>query len=197
MLGKTWGQDNEGVWVADGCSASFVLTTRTGFSCGSEASGRQHCDADTSAGVVLARATGNASCVLGDTWGTDGTGVWTNRGCRGEFVLGNTDDKDRDPEGTFGTFEPYGRVLAHVAAYDDQMEVQDNASWVGLRFATRGPITFFAATEWGVNLVRGGTQFSAGATTDSGFFTIDAVTTAHPSRLPGPLRHRRRRSAPG
>ena len=175
VLGKTWGYDDEAVWVADGCSASFVLTTRAGLACGSDGAGRQHCDADTSAGVALAKTTGTASCVLGESWGTDATGVWTDGGCRGEFVLGDTRSKDRDPGSTFGNFEPYGRFLAHVAAFDDQLQVQDNASWVGLKFSTRGPIKFFAATEWGVNLVRGGTQFSPGATTDSGFFTIDAA----------------------
>ena len=178
VLGKTWGYGDEGVWVADGCSASFVLTTRPGLVCGSDGAGRQHCDADISAGVVLAKATSTASCVLGESWGSDASGVWTDRGCRGEFVLGDSGEpaeQDQDPDRFFGDFEPYGRFLAHVAAYDDQLEVQDNASWVGLKFSTRGPIKFFAATEWGVNLVRGGTQFSPGATTDSGFFTIDAA----------------------
>lgn len=175
VLGRTWGHDGQAVWVADGCSASFVLTPRVGLSCGADGPGRQHCAADTSAGVALARTTGTASCVLGKNWGTDATGVWTDGGCRGEFVLGDTSGKDRDPGGTFGTFEPYGRFLAHVAAFGDELQVQDNASWVGLRFSTRGPIKFFAATEWGVNVVRGGTQFSPGASTDSGFFTIDAT----------------------
>ena len=70
VLGKTWGYDDEGVWVADGCSAAFVLTTRPGLVCGSDSSGRQHCDVDTSAGVVLSKTTGTASCVLGESWGT-------------------------------------------------------------------------------------------------------------------------------
>lgn len=179
VLGKTWGYDDEGVWVAEGCSASFVLTTRPGLACGSDTPGRQQCAADTSAGVVLARTTGTSSCVLGESWGYDAAGVWTDRSCRGEFVLGHTAGaaatQDRDLDAYFGNFEPYGRLLAHVAAYDDQLEVQDNASWVGLKFSTRGPVKFFAATEWGVNLVRGGTQFNPGASTDSGFFTIDAA----------------------
>lgn len=178
VLGRTWGYDDKGVWVADGCSADFVLTTRPGLACGSDSGGRQHCDADVSAGVVLARVGGSATCVLGESWGSDATGVWTDRGCRGEFVLGETRAavaQDRGLDAFFGNFEPYGRLLAHVAAYNDQLEVQDNASWIGLKFSTRGPVKFFAATEWGVNLIRGGTQFNPGATTSSGFVTLDAV----------------------
>ena len=83
--------------------------------------------------------------------------------------------EDRGLDAFFGNFEPYGRLLAHVAAFNDQLQVQDNASWLGLKFSTRGPIKFFAATEWGVNLVRGDRQFNAGATTSSGFLTLDAT----------------------
>ena len=178
VLGKTWGYDDAGVWVADACSAEFVLTTRAGLACGTDGGGRQHCDADASAGVVLARVTGSAACVLGESWGYDATGVWTDRGCRGDFVLGETGAagaEDRSLDAFFGNFEPYGRLLAHVAAFNDQLQVQDNASWLGLKFSTRGPIKFFAATEWGVNLVRGDRQFNAGATTSSGFITLDAT----------------------
>ena len=114
------------------------------------------------------------------TWrelGYDSTGVWADRGCQGEFVLGDNDAataQDRDLDAFFGRFEPYGRLLAQVAAFKDGMEVQDNASWLGLKFSTRGPVKFFAATEWGVNLVQGGEQFSAGATTNTGFLSINA-----------------------
>ena len=55
-LGRTWGYDRDGVWVADGCQGTFVLTTRGAVACGSDGP-RQHCTADTSAGVVLARTT--------------------------------------------------------------------------------------------------------------------------------------------
>ena len=56
--------------------------------CNSQAGSREHCAADTSAGIALVRATGPAECLLGKTWGYDEKGVWVTDGCGGEFVLG-------------------------------------------------------------------------------------------------------------
>ena len=58
--------------------------------CSSKAGERQHCRADTSAGVALQRSTGEAACLLGKTWGYDDAGVWVADGCGGEFMLGKT-----------------------------------------------------------------------------------------------------------
>src|SRR3954447_12135279 len=55
--------------------------------CESKAGERQHCPADTSAGVVLARVTGAASCLLGKSWGYDDQGIWVLDGCGGEFKV--------------------------------------------------------------------------------------------------------------
>jgi predicted porin len=138
---------------------------------------RQHCAANTSAGVVLARSTATAPCVLGESWGYDATGVWVDKGCRAAFVLGDPDPggpENRDLEAFFGMVEPYGRLRGHVAFFNDAIEVQDDASFLGLNFSTRGPVKFFATTEWGVSLVRGGQVFNAGGTTSGGGFpTLD------------------------
>jgi hypothetical protein len=56
--------------------------------CRSVGTARQHCPADTSAGVVLVKSTGPAECLLGRTWGYDATGVWVSDGCGGEFLTG-------------------------------------------------------------------------------------------------------------
>ena len=48
---------------------------------------RQHCDADTSTGVLLQNSAGSAECVLGRNWGYDGQGVWVSEGCSGEFLV--------------------------------------------------------------------------------------------------------------
>jgi predicted porin len=176
MLGRTWGYDQNGIWVSEGCQATFVLTTRGGLACGSDGA-RQHCAADTSAGILLARSTATAPCVLGDSWGYDATGVWVDKSCRAEFVLGNPDPggpENRDIDAFFGQLEPYGRLRGHVAFFNDAIEVQDDASFLGLNFSTRGPIKFFATTEWGVSLVHGGQVFNAGGTTSGGGFpTLD------------------------
>ena len=55
--------------------------------CSSKPGDRQHCAADTSKGVVLARSAGESSCLLGKTWGYDDKGIWVADGCSGEFVV--------------------------------------------------------------------------------------------------------------
>jgi hypothetical protein len=172
VLGRTWGYDGNGIWVSDGCQATFVLTTRGGLACGSDGA-RQHCAADTSAGVVLTRLTITSPCLLGDSWGYDATGVWVDKSCRAEFVLGDPrpvgpETEDVDP--FFGRLEPYGRLRGHVAWFNDELEVQDDASFLGLNFSTRGKVKFFATTEWAVRHVKGGQVFNAGATTSGGGF---------------------------
>ena len=62
----------------------------TRVSCTSQPGKREHCTADTSAGVALVRSSGAAPCLLGKTWGYDDTGIWVSDGCSGEFVAGQT-----------------------------------------------------------------------------------------------------------
>ena len=59
----------------------------TRVTCSSAPGSREHCAANTSSGVVLARSTGEAACLLGKTWGYDETGVWVSDGCSAEFVV--------------------------------------------------------------------------------------------------------------
>lgn len=63
--------------------AGTVLTP-----CGSKPGGRTECAADTSAGVVLVRSSGDAPCLLGKTWGYDDKSVWVSDGCTAEFLTG-------------------------------------------------------------------------------------------------------------
>jgi DUF3011 family protein len=56
--------------------------------CSSKIGERKHCAADTSQGVVLAKSSGEAPCLLGKTWGYDDKGIWVSDGCGGEFVVG-------------------------------------------------------------------------------------------------------------
>ena len=55
--------------------------------CESKNGERQHCPADTSAGVLLVRVTGSAACLLGKSWGYDDQGIWVVDGCGGEFKV--------------------------------------------------------------------------------------------------------------
>lgn len=51
--------------------------------------GRQHhCRVDTRGGVSLVRQLSDAQCSRGRSWGSDGSGIWVSRGCRGEFAVG-------------------------------------------------------------------------------------------------------------
>ena len=126
-------------------------TMPTVITCTSKKGERQVCPADTTAGVSLLRSTGDSSCLLGNTWGYDSAGVWVSNGCGGEFALGST--KEATGGSNFiGDFEVHGQIRTHLATFNDDLEVQDNATRMGINFTTRGKIKMFAGTEWGVNL---------------------------------------------
>ena len=111
---QTWGSDQRGIWVDQGCDAEFQVAARRrrgrerdsrgerdGYTtpppvsragtlqCRSDNYDYRHCRADTRSGVQLVRQLSQARCVQGETWGYDQRGVWVNRGCEAEFQLGN------------------------------------------------------------------------------------------------------------
>jgi len=65
-----------------------LLAEAVTVTCTSQAGERQHCAANTSAGVALQKSTGTGECLLGKTWGYDDAGIWVSGGCSGEFVPG-------------------------------------------------------------------------------------------------------------
>ncbi len=67
------------------------------ITCSSDAGSRNHCPANTSAGVALVAAAGAAPCLLGKTWGYDDKGIWVSDGCGGEFVLGQAAGTPPEP----------------------------------------------------------------------------------------------------
>ena len=152
-------------------------TMPTVITCTSTKGGeRQVCNADTTAGVALLRSLGDSNCLLGNTWGYNSAGVWVSDGCSGEFALGST--KEATGADKFvGMFEAYGQLRTHLATFNDDLEVQDNATRVGINFATRGKIKMFAGTEWGVNLVQSETQFNLSAAGPSDFGSVETITS--------------------
>jgi hypothetical protein len=173
-------------------------------SCVSTGRERQQCPADTRAGIVMLRPTGEAACLLGRNWGYDDQGVWVSEGCGGDFGTGSSsrataatapptaalvrsiDETTAMETVTTGTnpgknytggFHPYGsmRTIISIPA-DGSAEVQDNASRVGINFATFGAIKVIGTAEWGVDLVQSETTLNAGATTSSGFGEVQQVT---------------------
>lgn len=93
--GRSWGVDRNGLWVAHGCRADFVLSHGDGdyggghsgrvVRCESTNGRSRHCDADTRGGVELVRQLSSRACIRGQSWGWDERGVWVTGGCRGEF----------------------------------------------------------------------------------------------------------------
>jgi Protein of unknown function (DUF3011)/Gram-negative porin len=188
-----------------GLSAQNLVeaTVSSVVSCVSKGKERQQCSADTRGGIVMLRPTGEAACLLGRNWGYDDQGVWVSEGCGGDFATGSTtraaapvassaslvqseDEKSQLETVTtgtnpalnyFGLFEPYGslRTIISIPA-TGSAEVQDDATRVGINFATFGPIKVKATTEWGVNLVQSETSLNAGATTSSGFGVVQTTT---------------------
>jgi Protein of unknown function (DUF3011) len=69
-------------------NAAATQPSQVRVNCQSQAGERQHCTADTRAGVVLVSSKGTAPCLLGKTWGYDDSGIWVSDGCSGEFQAG-------------------------------------------------------------------------------------------------------------
>jgi len=156
-------------------TAAAGQTVPTVITCLSKPGERQVCKADTAAGVALLRSTGDSACLLGKTWGYDDAGIWVTAGCGGEFAVGGT--KEASGASNFvGMFEAYGQLRTHLAAFKDDLEVQDNATRIGINFATRSKVKVYAGTEWGVNLVQSETQFNLSAAGPGGFGTVSSTT---------------------
>lgn len=114
IQGRTWGYDNNGIWVDRGCRAEFEVggqpaqepvrehrydRDRDGdrggqfvgwgetymVYCASDEMERAWCPADSRFGVKLIRQRSEASCIEGSTWGYGKRGIWVDRGCRADF----------------------------------------------------------------------------------------------------------------
>lgn len=88
--GRTWGLDDRGVWVADGCvadfspiSADYVDGSGQIVHCVSTASGRTYCGAAKTRYTIS--GTPDPRCIEGQTWGLDDRGVWVTNGCVADF----------------------------------------------------------------------------------------------------------------
>ena len=57
--------------------------------CSSDDGKRHYCNADTRGGVTMVKQRSGSPCTQGSTWGYDGRGIWVDRGCRADFVVGN------------------------------------------------------------------------------------------------------------
>ena len=78
-------------------STAPAQTTKE-VACASKPGERTHCAADTSAGVVLLRLSGDAPCLLGKSWGYDQAGVWVSDGCSATFGTGVAEPQTTKPK---------------------------------------------------------------------------------------------------
>ena len=98
VIGVTWGFDEKGIWVANGCRAQFALggyrlaesavpPAAKRVVCESQDGARRTCAVESLRGAGLIRELGSAACVLNRTWGYDREGIWVTEGCRAEFAV--------------------------------------------------------------------------------------------------------------
>jgi hypothetical protein len=97
IQGRSWGYDNSGVWVSQGCRAEF--TTGGGgpvygepgggygqtLRCESQDKRQRRCNVSVRRGVDIVRQLSGTRCVQGQNWGWDRSGIWVSGGCRAEF----------------------------------------------------------------------------------------------------------------
>ena len=105
VYNQTWGYDRSGIWVNSGCRARFEVRdagwhdSSSGswnggvgntVRCESYNNGRNYCRTNTNGGVRLDHQLSNSPCRYHDTWGYDNGGIWVDRGCRADFIIGDT-----------------------------------------------------------------------------------------------------------
>jgi hypothetical protein len=94
--GRTWGTQEGGLWVDRGCRGEFEIGGQTGgvpetgerMTCGTPTGLQVTCRTNGYATAVqLVRDLSSGRCREGDTWGFTDSFIWTNRACRGEFMV--------------------------------------------------------------------------------------------------------------
>lgn len=123
VVGRNWGYDDRGVWVDNGCRATFRFDSYRGgnhprsygyhdreyrpadeqrVTCESKDGNRRNCDADLRGyRIADVKEISHADCDIGRNFGYDDRGVWVTGGCRGEFLFtrergGRFSDRDDD-----------------------------------------------------------------------------------------------------
>jgi hypothetical protein len=109
VVGRNWGYDDRGVWVAEGCRATFHFDSYRGGNhprsygyhepgyntsdeqrvrCESKDNRRTNCNVDLRGyRIADVKELSHADCDIGRNFGYDDRGVWVDGGCRGEFIF--------------------------------------------------------------------------------------------------------------
>jgi|SRR5581483_6192489 len=122
VAGRTWGYDETGIWVDNGCRGRFVVGRRgyydeprrrpsdydsrdyydesapaaRSINCASKGGQYNYCATDTGGYVRLERQLSDARCEKWRSWGYDSGGIWVDKGCRAEFTVGRRRGYARD-----------------------------------------------------------------------------------------------------
>jgi hypothetical protein len=109
IVGRNWGYTDRGVWVDDGCRATFSFDKSRGgdhprswgdrdpsysgereqrVTCESRDGKRNECDMDLRGyRIADVREKSRSDCDIGRNFGYDDRGVWVDGGCRAEFIF--------------------------------------------------------------------------------------------------------------
>lgn len=71
-----------------GMIVAGAVWAQTTITCSSDDGRRNFCPANTQRGVQLIKQRSGSPCVQGRTWGWNEKGIWVDRGCRADFMLG-------------------------------------------------------------------------------------------------------------
>lgn len=112
--GETWGVTRRSIWVTGGCRGEFLIDDRGRdrhwdgnvggdeyIRCESDDGRWNRCDVHTPGRVEIVRQLSRSPCVRGQSWGTDGRGIWVNGGCRAEFRVEGRRGYDRPASSRF------------------------------------------------------------------------------------------------
>jgi hypothetical protein len=124
VVGRNWGYTDRGVWVDDGCRATFKFDKSRGgdhprawgyrdsgydpkgeqrVRCESKDGSRNECNANLRGyRIADVREISRADCDIGRNFGYDDRGVWVDDGCRAEFIFEANGRRDRLSDRDFG-----------------------------------------------------------------------------------------------
>jgi Protein of unknown function (DUF3011) len=140
-----------------GLHAQSGITEADGrnVTCASDDGRRHYCPVNTRFGVEIVRQRSGSPCIEGRTWGFDRQGIWVDRGCRADFVLGRPDhdhggwdrdhdrdhDRDRDHPGPPPPGDGYGpnRDPRQPPAPEGEMRIRCSSDDGGRHYCSIDP----------------------------------------------------------
>jgi hypothetical protein len=178
--GQTWGYQNNGIWVTQGCEGDFrfqgvggppavVAPGRPGstlqITCESRNYQQQYCPTGqqiTSAWVIEQRS--SAPCVQGRSWGFQNGDIWVTEGCAAEFGI-----QGRGGPPVVVAPQPYYPATMICASIDYQQQYCATARPIGRAWliAQRSRSACLQGRTWGYD--EGGVWVTQGCEGEFGF----------------------------